>query len=39
MLFIKLKGTRVSYDISKYVYLYPNEQIHGRHVAIVTNYV
>jgi len=39
MLFIKLKGARVSYDISKYDYLYPNELSLGRHVAVVTNYV
>jgi len=39
MLFIKLKRARVSYDIFKYVYLYPNEESHGRNVAIVTNYV
>ena len=44
MLVIKLEGTlegslmMVSF-ISKYVYLYPNKQSHGRHVAINTNYV
>jgi len=39
MLFIKLKGARVSYDICKDDYLYPKEQSLGRHVAVVTNYV
>ena len=40
MLVIKLKGGRVSHD--GFIYLYSNEQSHGRfdeHVAIGTNYV